>query len=256
MNLRTITLLTLIALTTPLRAETAPDPAGGGIDFATLLSEDQVKAHCISGLADPSDTCTFEEFGDVGQVGSGVEGKHFVYARYKIVEKDFPTLRTLRVVIFERLPSGLQPAVAPGGDPAFVLFKPELIRSGGRILLHVPGYESGTGNFNRESLFVWSGKRSGDKKSGGGDWRIVDTTSWLDDLARRLPKGLSALKGIYPDYARMTAATALWRKDDSNACAEGGRAAIHLVWRGDAIALKDFHMVKALDCGEAPERKR
>jgi hypothetical protein len=247
MNFRTITFFILLgfalpAMATPSRAQTTPATDSTRIDFDKVLSEDQVKARCIGGLADPGDACTFEEFGNVGTV----EGKHFVYAQYKIVEKDYPTLRTLRVVIFERLPGGLQPAVAPGSDPAYVLYKPELIRSGARTLLHVPGYESGTGNFNRESLFVWGGK----------DWRIVDTTSWLDDLGKRLPKGLSANKGIYPDYATMTAETALWRKNDSNACAEGGRAAINLAWHGDAIALKDFHMVKAGECGEAPERKR
>jgi hypothetical protein len=236
---RTLTFLALLAVATQLRAETAD----ATVDFKSVLSESQMKAQCINGLADPGDACTFEEFGNVGQVGD----KRFVYAQYKIVEKEFPTLRTLRVVIFERLvDSGLRPALAPDGDPAYELFKPVLIRNGARTLLHIPGYESGTGNFNRESLYVW----------GGSGWKAVDTTSWLDDLGKRLPKGLSANKGIYPDYATMTAATALWRKNDSNACAEGGRAAIHLVWRGDRIALKDFRMVKAGECGEAPERPK
>jgi hypothetical protein len=247
MKYSTITLLALLGfalpvMATPSRAQTTPATDSTRIDFDKVLSEDQVKPQCVSGLADPGDACTFEEFGNVGTI----EGKRFVYAQYKIVEKEFPTLRTLRVVIFERLADGgLRPALAPDGDPAYELFKPVLIRNGARTLLHIPGYESGTGNFNRESLYVWGGK----------DWRIVDTTSWLDDLGKRLPKGLSANKGIYPDYATMTAATALWRRSDSNACAEGGRAAIHLAWRGDAIALKDFHMVKAGECGEAPERR-
>jgi len=232
-------LLLLLAATGPLRAET-------GVDFRTILGEGEVKARCIPGLADPADTCAFEEFGDVGQIGNGAQRRHFVYAHYKIVEKEFPTLHTPRVVIFERLPTGLRPALAPDSDPAYVLYKPELIRSGARVLLHIPGYESGTGNFNRESLYLWTGK----------DWHDVDTTSWLDDLAKRLPKGLSANKGIYPDYARMTAATPLWRKSDGNVCPEGGRAAIDLSWRGDAIAMKGFHMVKAGECGEAPERRR
>jgi hypothetical protein len=238
---RTLAFLALLAVATPLRAETTD--AAPTVDFKSILSESQVKTQCINGLADPGDACTFEEFGNVGSVA----GKRFVYAQYKIVEKEFPTLRILRVVIFERLADGgLRPALAPDGDPAYELFKPELIHNGARTLLHIPGYESGTGNFNRESLYVWS----------GSGWKAVDTTSWLEDLGKRLPKGLSANKGIYPDYATMTAATALWRKNDSNACAEGGRAAIHLVWRGDAIALKDFHKVKAGECGEAPERKR
>jgi len=235
--MRALALAALLTIAAPLRAETA-----AGIDFAAILAEDQVRAQCVHGLAEPDDTCTPDEFGEIGTI----DGRRFAYAKYKIVEKAYPTLHTPRVIIFERMPTGLRPTLAPDSDPAYVLYKPVLIHSGARTLLHVPGYESGTGNFNRESLYVWSGK----------NWRSVDTTSWLDELGKRLPKGLSANKGIYPDYATMTAATALWRKNDSNACAEGGRAAIDLTWRGDAIALKDFHMVKAGDCGEAPERKR
>jgi hypothetical protein len=237
--MRALALLALLTITTPSHAETAAD---AGIDFAAILNEDQVRAQCVRGLAEADDTCTPDEFGEIG----AVDGRRFAYAKYKIVEKAYPTLHTPRVIIFERMPTGLRPTLAPQSDPAYVLYKPVLIHSGARTLLHVPGYESGTGNFNRESLYVWSGK----------NWRSVDTTSWLDDLARRLPKGLSANKGIYPDYATMTAATALWRRNDSNACAEGGRAAITLAWRGDAIALKDVRKVKAGECGEAPERRR
>jgi hypothetical protein len=65
----------------------------------------------------------------------------------------------------------------------------------------VPAYESGTGNFNRELLYAWA----------NDGWRDVDVTSWLDELKPRLPKGLGILKGVYPDYATMTAETPVWR---------------------------------------------
>ena len=92
--------------------------------------------------------------------------------------------------------------------------------------------ETGTGNFNRERLYVWRKPQ----------WRLADTTSWLDTLARRLPKGLGAWKGIYPDYRRMTAATPLWRRGDSNALPAGGSARLRLAWQGDKIVLQSVNV--------------
>jgi hypothetical protein len=51
---------------------------------------------------------------------------------------------------------------------------------------HLPVYESGTGNFNRELLYVWA------------------NDTWHDELV--------ILKGVYPDYEKMTAETPVWRR--------------------------------------------
>ncbi|HEY2612921.1 MAG TPA: hypothetical protein VGI94_19085 [Reyranella sp.] len=72
--------------------------------------------------------------------------------------------------------------------------KPRILHAGGRAVLHLPAYESGTGNFNRELLYVWA------------------NDAWHDELDRRLPKGLVILKGVYPDYEKMTAETPVWRR--------------------------------------------
>src|SRR4029077_6154897 len=131
------------------------------------------------------------------------------------------------VVIFERLAAAtLRPILISGDDAAFAYDKPKILRAGGRVVLHVPAYESGTGNFNRELLYAW----------GDNGWRDVDVTGWLDEFKHRLPKGLGVLKGVYPDYARMTAETPVWREQDGPTCAEGGRAHVELQWGGAGSA--------------------
>ena len=97
----------------------------------------------------------------------------------------------------------------------------------------MPAYESGTGNFNRELLHVWA------------------KDAWHDELDRRLPRGLVILKGVYPDYEKMTAETPVWRQEDGPQCAEGGRAHVELQWRGDRIAVGIVRIGKAGECGEA-----
>jgi hypothetical protein len=167
--------------------------------------------------------CQLAKFGAIGKI----EGHSFDYARYAFTTEGGGSMGA-RVLIFERV----------GNDQLRILFVPEniggpfadpkLIKSPQGTLLLLPGFDTGTGNFNRERLYVW-------RKT---EWRLVDTTSWLDTLAKRLPKGLSAQKGIYPDYARMTASTPLWRADDGNASPNGGRASIRLAWRGDKVVLR------------------
>jgi len=70
--------------------------------------------------------------------------------------------------------------------------KPEILRAGGGVVLHGPAYESGTGNFNRELLYAWT----------NDGWHDADVTGWLDELKRRLPKGLGVLKGVFPIMRR------------------------------------------------------
>lgn len=56
-------------------------------------------------------------------------------------------------------------------------------------------------------------------------------------MASRLPKGLSVWKGMYPDWAKMTVATSLWREHDGNCCPTGGSAYATLALQGDRIVL-------------------
>jgi hypothetical protein len=125
-------------------------------------------------------------------------GHDFSWAHYDFKPAPGDPLHTLRwprIVIFERLPvATLRPIRISGDDAAFGYDKPRILHAGGRAVLHLPAYESGTGNFNRELLYVWA------------------NDAWHDELDRRLPKGLVILKGVYPDYEKMTAETPVWRR--------------------------------------------
>ena len=94
-------------------------------------------------------------------------------------------------------------------------------------LLTLPGHISGTGNFSAETLFLWR----------DGSWREIDTSSWIDQLVARLPKGVGAWKGIYPDWRTMTARTALWRDGDANCCPHAGSATVTLRLDHERIVL-------------------
>ena len=211
-----------------------------------------LEAEAALGLADATSRCSPTlvevgkvcEVGDFGSVGA-VAGRDFSWARYDFKPAPGDALHPLpwsRVVIFERLAGAMvRPILISGDDAAFGYGKPEIVHAGGRVVLHVPAYESGTGNFNRELLYAWANE----------GWRDVDVTGWLDELKHRLPKGLGVLKGVYPDYATMTAETPLWREQDGPTCAEGGRAHIDLRWRGDRVAVTSVRLARAGECGEA-----
>ncbi len=204
------------------------------------VSVSAAQSRCAPALVKAGEACEVGTFGPAGTV----EGRDFSWARYDFKPVRGDALHPLpwsRIVIFEHLPAGaLRPILISGDDPAFEYAKPAIQHAGGRVVLHVPASESGTGNFNRELLYAWADDQ----------WHDIDVTSWLDELAHRLPKGLGVWKGVYPDYAAMTADTPLWREHDGPTCPEGGRAHIGLQWRGDRIAVGSLRIDKAGDCGE------
>ena len=118
--------------------------------------------------------------------------------------------------------------VAATGDGGAHYQPPLLVRIAGRTILWIPGSLEGTGHFNAERLY---------EVGADGTLQDIDTDTWQRDFAGRLPEGLTALKGIYPDYATMTAETPLWAPGDANCCATGGRAAIRLALRGHALII-------------------
>jgi len=190
------------------------------------LTEEVARSACPPGpTVAPDSHCAVAGFGVVGRV----EAREFVYGLYSdnTANGDY-TLRTA-VVIYERQPDGKLRSLISAGDPGDIYAEPKLLSTPGRILLHLPGYEDGTGNFNVEKLYVCH----------DGAWQSVDLDAWRKDLARKLPTGYEIWKGVFPDYVKMTAATPLWRaKTDGNCCPTGGRADIVLAWRGDRLMLK------------------
>lgn len=216
---------------------TTCDSAYAPTPFDVPYAEADVRGDCIQdvlGLLE-GETCKVKEFAEVG----AVDGRTFLYAIYAIA-KESAVIET-RAAIFERRSDGkLRLRLAPDGDNV-TFSKPEILHSGSRTLLLIPGAESGTGHFNHEALYLWR----------DGRWTDVDTDSWLKTLEKRLPAGLGAWKGIYPDYKTLKARTPLWRKDDSNACPTGGTADITLAWMRETIVLSGVTIQKPRgDCSE------
>jgi hypothetical protein len=183
---------------------------------------------------------------DFGELGNGAK-RRFTYGTYRYADREPGSpLVYVSVVVFERVGTDrLRALVLVDGEAGVFRDKPRLLRSQGRLLLHISGSESGTGNFNRERLFVWH----------GAQWHQVDTTAWLEELRHRLRAGFGAWKGIYPDYAALRADTPLWRDGDGNACPTGGRARLRLGWRDDRVVLQAIQYRPAGECGdELPAR--
>jgi hypothetical protein len=210
------------------------------------VSIDQASTACLALPDEQNATCNVEQFGELGTVYV----TRLYYAVYHYADPRDPVLDRQPVVILEDTGGGrLDELFATPGDPAVQYDEPQIIKiTADRALLLVPGHESGTGNLNREQLFVWREY----------DWRKADTASWLADLTNRLPAGLTnrlpaglkVWKGVYPDYTTMMAETPLWQEGDANACPTGGRAKIILGWRADRVVLRSVRVERAGKCGE------
>lgn len=203
----------------PATADDKPNPVE--------LSEAAARGTCAV-LASKSEImpgpCTVLEFGSVGRVA----GNDLLYGRYAFHVPNSDDVMAISAVIYERRPGGMLHVLFVPGDAGGFYDKPEILRTADRILLHLPGHDSGAGNFNLERMFVWHGA-----------WGQADVGSWTGDLAKRLPKGYAVWKGVYPNYRKMTAATPLWRDGtDGNCCPTGGGAEISFAWQGDRLMVK------------------
>lgn len=196
------------------------------------VSASDARARCLADYAEPigDRPCQLAKFGAIGTFN----GHSFDYARYAFATEGGGSMGG-RVLMFERLADDRLRILFVPENIGGPFYDPKVIHAPAGVLLHIPGFDTGTGNFNRERLYVW-------RKT---EWRLVDTTSWLDASAKRLPKGLGAWKGVYPDYRTMKASTLLWRTNDGNASPTGGRAAIRLGWRGDKILLRSVSVRRA-----------
>lgn len=130
------------------------------------------------------------------------------------------------VVVFADAGARLVPVVWDTGDTAH-FGKPALVQSAYGKLLELRGSMEGTGNFSAGSLY----------READGRWREIEAATWLGDLAGKLPKGRSVRKGVYPDWAKMTADMPLWRDADGECCPSGGSAHATLALRGGRIVL-------------------
>ncbi|HXC26713.1 MAG TPA: hypothetical protein VNV38_02065 [Stellaceae bacterium] len=196
------------------------------IEPARTTTEDAARSTCPALFNDPAGSvgaCTVSEFGTAGSVG----GHEFFYGLY-----GYNDAIGVRVVLYERLPGGELHALFAPQEAGGFFSRPAIFVSAGHTLLHLPGYESGTGNFNLERMFIWR----------AAAWTFIDAAGWGRDLTRRLPKGYDVWKGVFPDYRKMTGTTPLWRQSDGFCCPTGGRADFTLGWQGDRLTVKSVQI--------------
>jgi uncharacterized protein len=201
------------------------------IEPARTTTEDAACSACPALFDDPAGSvgaCTVSEFGTAGSAG----GHDFPYGlySYSLANGDGPI--RVSVVLYERLSDGKLRALFAPQEAGGFFSRPTIFVSSGHTLLHLPGYESGTGDFNLERIFIWKASA----------WAYFDTDGWHLDLARHLPKGYEVWKGVFPDYRKMTGTTPLWRGSDGNCCPTGGRADFTLGWQGDRLTVKSVQV--------------
>lgn len=111
---------------------------------------------------------------------------------------------------------------------------PVLIQDSEGAPLHVgvSGVFPGTGARNADLLYRWTP---------GAERPLaeIDTVSWRDGLAARLPAGLEVWKGVEMDYADLRASSPLWQANDANCCASGGSVWLSFSISEDRLVLDD-----------------
>lgn len=73
--------------------------------------------------------------------------------------------------------------------------------------------------------------------SDGARLKQVDTWSWRDDLAGRLPPGLTLPRNVAIDMSDLTARTPLWLGEGDTDEPDGGEATLRFVLEGDRLVL-------------------
>jgi len=122
-------------------------------------------------------------------------------------------------------------------------FDPPILLTGsefdGAAYVVVPGARAGSGSGNADILFRWEPPHSYYLTQ-------IDTWSWRDDLAGRLPPGLEILQGLRFDWPEMLAFTPLWQDGDGACCGTGGTAILSFQIEGARLSLVDVTVRDAL----------
>lgn len=194
----------------------------------------------ISDIAD----CAVSESGAIGAIA----GRTYHYALFCLVP-DYATEKKCAAasyyndrglaVFYQDKGNRQQMLYMERGDDDIgtnIYAKPELVRNSFGQFLYIPIRVDGTGNFNASEYYLWNDERR--------EWTLLDATSWLKDLQKRLPPGLSIWKGVWPDIATMTAEAGLYHQDDGNCCPTGGIAEITLSLKNNRFMLKSFKIRK------------
>ncbi len=109
---------------------------------------------------------------------------------------------------------------------------PVLLEADGATYVAVPGVHAGSGAGNADLLFRWTPHASPELQQ-------IDTWSWREALADRLPEGLEVWQGVRFDWPNMMAVTPLWQAGDGHCCGTGGSAILSFGIEGDKLVLSD-----------------
>jgi hypothetical protein len=218
-----------------------------------IFALDALKQSCIEFAAvrvGPSDSdasdCRVSEFESLGIMG----GRQYYYALYCLIpsyatkngqcdSKSFNARyyreRALAIFVGEGAPGSarlwIERATADIG--LFVYEKPAIVKNSIGTFLHVPIRVDGTGGGNESEYYLWD----------GGQWRLLETKSWLEDLKKRVPPENELWHGVWPNLANMTAKTGLYRHGDANCCPTGGAAEVTLTVENDRFVIRSLTIV-------------
>jgi len=109
----------------------------------------------------------------------------------------------------------------------------------GAAYIAVPGVHAGSGSGNADVLFRWDLPDSRRLTQ-------IDTWSWREDLAERLPPGFGILQGFRLDWPEMLAFTPLWQDGDGACCGTAGTAVLSFQIEGDRLVLSDVTVRDAI----------
>lgn len=194
------------------------------------VAPDLLATRCVDLRHDQDETCTVDSSGGIADSPGGK-------LAWQLQSYHQDKLRTAGgVVLLSVQPDGhLLPVLWDEAEDA-EYGEPTLVATPAGKLIDFNGSLSGTGNLSAESLYRFA----------DGAWHEIDITSWLHAMSMRLPKGLAAWKGVYPDWAHMTAATNLWRPGDANCCPTGGSVRMSLALKDGQIVMTGMQVSRTL----------
>lgn len=107
---------------------------------------------------------------------------------------------------------------------------PQMVSTAFGVILKITTKIAGTGAGQEHKLF----HRKHDH------WVAVDTESFKTEIGKRLPKGYTIRKGFDIDLVTWQLKLPVWKPDDANCCASGGKVKIHLTLNKDRIVVLDL----------------
>jgi len=188
--------------------------------------------------------CRVSSHGTIGKV----DGKTFLYALYCIIPNGYEGKKC--VANSDVSGKGVSVFVQDGAsNEAKILlergsidlglnnyYKPTIVQNSYGKIMHIPIELDGTGVGNESNYYLWED----DSKK----WKLLNSTYWLDELSKHIPKGAYVGSGVWPNISTMSVKIHLFRGGEPNCCPEGGVALVKLSISNGRFEIKSVKMVK------------